>query len=212
MIRVIVFAVVGLVLGLGGGSGFAVMNAKKAVVASEARSAKHDSTDSADSDKDKGEHKDEGEDRPTRDRDGSDRAGESSAQSVAAADPTPTPHTVPPNADTVAIAPSVVPHGPSLPTKPAASALPKTGVAATGASADSARAAASPVTGRISKIFGAMSAKEAARVLEQMDDADVQTVLGGLNDRQAAAILAGFPPARAAAISRAAIRGRKGAS
>jgi hypothetical protein len=45
-----------------------------------------------------------------------------------------------------------------------------------------------------------------------MDDADVQTVLSGLNDRQAAAILAGFPAERAAAISRATLRGKKGAS
>jgi flagellar motility protein MotE (MotC chaperone) len=54
-----------------------------------------------------------------------------------------------------------------------------------------------------------MPAKDAAKVLLQLDDTDVQTVLSGLNDRQAAAILAGFPPERAAAISRAAIRGKK---
>jgi hypothetical protein len=56
--------------------------------------------------------------------------------------------------------------------------------------------------GRLGKIFGSMQPKEAARVLEQMADADVVTILAMLNDRQAAAVLANLPPQRAAQISR----------
>lgn len=59
--------------------------------------------------------------------------------------------------------------------------------------------------GKISRIFGAMQPREAARVLEQMDDADVQTILASLGDRKAAAILANFVPQRAAALTRGAV-------
>jgi hypothetical protein len=55
---------------------------------------------------------------------------------------------------------------------------------------------------RLGRIFGAMQPREAARVLEQMDDGDIATILGMLNDRQAAAVLANLPPNRAAGISR----------
>ena len=59
--------------------------------------------------------------------------------------------------------------------------------------------------GRLSKIFGAMSARDAAKVLEQMDDADIKEILGRLNDKKAAEILALLPSARAATISKAAL-------
>jgi hypothetical protein len=59
--------------------------------------------------------------------------------------------------------------------------------------------------GRLSKIFGAMSARDAAKVLEQMDDADVKQILARLNDKKAAEILALLPAARAAIISKAAL-------
>ena len=55
---------------------------------------------------------------------------------------------------------------------------------------------------RLAKIFGAMQSKDAARVLEQMTDADVRFILALMSDRQAAAILAAFPAARAATITR----------
>jgi hypothetical protein len=58
------------------------------------------------------------------------------------------------------------------------------------------------VGGRISKIFAAMPAKEAARILEQMVDADVVLILGSVNDRKAAEILALLPAPRAAGISK----------
>lgn len=55
---------------------------------------------------------------------------------------------------------------------------------------------------RISRTFANMSPREAAKVLELMEDADVNAILGSLNEKQGAVILAAFPPARAAAISR----------
>ncbi len=58
---------------------------------------------------------------------------------------------------------------------------------------------------RLAKIFGAMQSKDAARVLEQMTDADVRFILALMSDRQAAAILTSFPAARAATITRGSI-------
>ncbi len=55
---------------------------------------------------------------------------------------------------------------------------------------------------RLAKIFSAMAAKDAAKVLEQMTDTDVRSILGMMSDRQAAAILSTFSASRAAAISR----------
>lgn len=73
---------------------------------------------------------------------------------------------------------------------------------------------AAPVPGlpeqRLAKIFAAMQAKDAGKVLEQMSDADVRTVLGMMSDKQAAAILATLPAARAAAISKGATRSSGG--
>ena len=63
-------------------------------------------------------------------------------------------------------------------------------------------AAPSPQAVRLGKLFGAMQAKEAARILEQMSERDAQSILALVGDRQAAAILAALPPARAAAVSR----------
>ena len=59
---------------------------------------------------------------------------------------------------------------------------------------------------RLAKIFGAMNAKDAAKVLDQMTDGDVRAILAMMNDRQAAAILASFPAARAAAITKGAVK------
>lgn len=59
---------------------------------------------------------------------------------------------------------------------------------------------------KIAKVFGAMQARDAARVLEQMDDVDVRTILSSLNNKQQAAILGTFPTQRAATIMRATLR------
>jgi hypothetical protein len=194
VIRVIVFAVIGLVLGLGGGSGVAVMRAKKTAVQTA------DSTDRKDAAV--GEEKHGAETKATS-PEGSERTAASQDSSGALA------HAEPARHDSVTAAPPVAPHVPAAAL--AASAPAPTNGAAKPVTADTSRSGAT-APGRIAKIFAAMSAKDAARVLQQLDDADVQTVLGGLNDKQAAAILSGFPPERAAAISRAALRGKKGAS
>ena len=55
---------------------------------------------------------------------------------------------------------------------------------------------------RLAKIFSAMAAKDAAKVLDQMTDGDVRAILGMMNDRQAAAILTSMTATRAAAITK----------
>jgi hypothetical protein len=72
-------------------------------------------------------------------------------------------------------------------------------------------AAGAIVGGRISKIFTAMSSKDAAKVLDQMDDADIVTILSGINDRKAAEVLGLLPVARAAGISKEVLKHRMGA-
>lgn len=63
----------------------------------------------------------------------------------------------------------------------------------------------------LAKLFASMQARDAAKVLEQMDDFEVQVILGALGNREAAAILANLSPERAAVISRAVIRGERSA-
>jgi hypothetical protein len=63
---------------------------------------------------------------------------------------------------------------------------------------------------RLARTFGAMSAKDAARVMEQMSDADINTLLGHLNERQAAGILANISPERAARLGERTLRGSEG--
>lgn len=189
MIKVIAFAVVGLLLGLGSGTGVAIMKARKATPvaghAADSAAANHDSSSAV-----RVAHGTEPA-IPKPAEGGTQVAAAPSVGHVDSARATPSD--------------AQAPHE-SAPGPQASPARTSSGVpSATGTSA--------PATpGRIAKIFAAMSPRDAARVLEQLDDTDVQTVLSGLNDRQAAAILAGFTPARAAAISRAAIRAKKGDS
>jgi hypothetical protein len=199
VIRLIVFAVIGLVIGLGSGSGVAVMRAKKtAAVPAHDSTAKKDST--------------EVESPKAREEARHDSVAEK--HEVA-----PAPPSTPRKDSLVAGATKATEvkrdSALSVAAHPAPPALPKPvtpPVATKSPTADSTHAVIPAAPGRISKIFAAMSPKDAAKVLQQLDDSDVQTVLSGLNDRQAAAILAGFPAERAAAISRAVMRGRKGAS
>lgn len=60
---------------------------------------------------------------------------------------------------------------------------------------------------RIAKVFTAMDAKQAAKVLEHMTDADVQVILGYVGPKQAAAIMVQLPPERAAKLGKAAMLG-----
>ncbi len=70
----------------------------------------------------------------------------------------------------------------------------------------SAPTAPAPGVEKVAKIFAAMPPKDAAMVLEQLEDSEVQSVISTLSEKQAAAILRNFPPARAATISKAVLR------
>jgi hypothetical protein len=59
---------------------------------------------------------------------------------------------------------------------------------------------------RLAKIFGAMQPKDAAKVLEQMTDGDIRAILAMMNDRQAASILTAFSAARAASITKGVVK------
>ena len=55
---------------------------------------------------------------------------------------------------------------------------------------------------RLAKVFTAMEPKQAAKVLQHMEDADVQVILGYVGPKQAASIMAELPPERVAALSK----------
>ena len=59
---------------------------------------------------------------------------------------------------------------------------------------------------RLAKVFTAMEPKQAAKVLQHMQDADVQIILGYVGPRQAASIMAELPPERVATLSKMAIQ------
>jgi hypothetical protein len=65
---------------------------------------------------------------------------------------------------------------------------------------------ASAAAARVAKIFGAMEAQDAARVLELLQNNQVQTILAHMSERKVAAILVHLDPARAAELSRQAMR------
>ncbi|MCC6928905.1 MAG: hypothetical protein IT359_07955 [Gemmatimonadaceae bacterium] len=223
MIKVILFAVIGLVIGLGGGSAVSVMKAKKAYAADVAHKAKvvadslakaeeqgakhvartdgasdttaHDSTatDSSVAEAEGGKGA-EGHEAPAKDVASShgDKAAApaSDAEPAAAAKP---PKTYSRAVKTVEAngvprdKPLVVTR-PSLPPKPMAAATVPPGAA------------------KLAKIFAAMPAKDAAKVLEQLDDSEVQSVISTLSEKQAAAVIQNFPPERAAKITKAVLR------
>jgi hypothetical protein len=102
-------------------------------------------------------------------------------------------------------------HAPEAPKgSPAGATASATTPAATADVANLVRAARSEAMNtalpeqRLAKIFAAMSAKDAAKVMEQMPDADVRSILALMSDRSAAAVLAQFPAARAATITKGA--------
>jgi hypothetical protein len=69
------------------------------------------------------------------------------------------------------------------------------------------KAADSALTTRLAHIFAAMQPKDAAHVLEQMDNHDIQVILLELSNKQQASILSNLPVQRAAAIARETLRG-----
>jgi Mg/Co/Ni transporter MgtE len=64
----------------------------------------------------------------------------------------------------------------------------------------------SVIVKRLASIFASMPARDAARVLTEMDNDDVQTILFSLPRKQQAAILSSLPANRAALITKATLR------
>lgn len=60
--------------------------------------------------------------------------------------------------------------------------------------------------GQLARLFGAMSARDAAKVLVGLDQSDAHLVLSAMDNRRAAEILANFPPERATELSRLILR------
>jgi hypothetical protein len=63
---------------------------------------------------------------------------------------------------------------------------------------------------RLAKVFTAMEPKQAAKVLQHMQDADVQIILGYVGPRQAASIMAELPPERVATLSKMSMQTKAG--
>jgi flagellar motility protein MotE (MotC chaperone) len=62
---------------------------------------------------------------------------------------------------------------------------------------------------KLSKIFGAMQPQDAADVLQEMRDEEIEMILKHMSDRLAAQILGVFDPSRAAALSQVVLRTRQ---
>ena len=231
MVKIIIFAVLGLVVGLGGGSAFSVMRAKKAFAADTAVRAKVVADSLAKLEEGGAKHAEKG---PAH-GDSTLAAADSATSEAGEA----TPHDAHTDAAKpegeaeakVGGEPAAAPHGATPTDTPAKSAgkAPRSfsraveTVEAHGTPKSSAALSAvrlpalppkpvpttaqpAPGAAKVAKIFAAMPAKDAAKVLEQLDDSEVQAVLSNVSDKQAAAILQSFPATRAAAISKAVLR------
>ncbi|MEP7344001.1 MAG: hypothetical protein ABI877_01980 [Gemmatimonadaceae bacterium] len=215
MIRMILFVVVGLLAGLGAGTGFAVMRAKSAFASESARHAKVVADSLA-------EHAEQIVTKSASEK----AAPEATSDSMSQAEPVAgepidaktettkatkanstlaTSHKPTTPATGVKVEPKVTPPTSGGTHAPVAGADPVTRALVT--SAASKGEDGQPK--RISKIFAAMPPKDAAKVLVQMDDADVHLILDALGEKQAAAILQNFPADRLAAFTKAAIRGSR---
>jgi hypothetical protein len=195
--KLVLFAVLGLLLGTGGGAAMSVMNAKKSFATYDAKRAKV----VADSIEQAAQHV----------------VGADSTV-VAAAD---TSHAAPAPADahgpggattTTPPAPETAPQPPSgggrqraVATVESHGGTPPTGIPSL---VKPVGPGASPPPGsdKLGKIFAAMPAKDAARVLEQLADAEVHDILKSLSDKQAAGIMQFLPSQRAASISKLALK------
>ena len=62
---------------------------------------------------------------------------------------------------------------------------------------------------RLARIFAAMSPEEAAPVLAQLEDAQLEGILLAMQGRNAAPILAEMDPERAASVSRLVLEGNR---
>jgi len=206
MIKLILFAVVGLLVGIGGGSAVSVMNAKKVYAAEVSRRASIVADSIAKAEEEGAKHV-----AATADHPDSTSAHDSVATDAQVADAgaahgpaaptthTPRPVVAKPSSGYNRAVQTVESNG-------APGTVPKTVTRPTPPAKPVATATSAPGAAKVAKIFAAMPAKDAATVLEQLDDAEVQSVISTLNEKQAAAILRNMPPERAALISKAVLR------
>ena len=236
MMKLVIFALLGLCVGIGGGSAFTVMKAKTLFAADVARKAKT-VADSLEKAQEQGSKHVASAVAPdsvgtAADSSGTHEGGASAGNHLEASAPehvSGKPEAATSGSQATKSTPDESSHGSAatVPTKPitkpgktfdrALATIESNGTPTVTGSTLRPRPPAlpakpmaiippSPGVTKVAKIFAAMPAKDAAKVLEQLDDHEVQSVLGGLNDKQAAAILQNFPTARAAAISKAALR------
>lgn len=189
--KLIVPLIIGLLMGISGGGFYAVNKVSATHAAAVATAKKHGVNAEGDSSHteaatDSTAHG-EGEHAAVEPPD-SHAAGHDTTAHPAATVTPPTAATHAPVAEHQGDAHATTP----TPTKPAT-------VAAAGTSPSAAETDAHQR--RLAKIFATMSAKDASRVLTQMNDHDVGIILGLLSNRQAAAILTNLPAPRAAALS-----------
>ncbi|MEP7383041.1 MAG: hypothetical protein ABI910_15230 [Gemmatimonadota bacterium] len=214
MIKLIVLAVIALLVGIGGGSAVSVMNAKKAYAADVAHKASVVADSLALAEEEGAKHvvgETHGADSTTAGdsagADGQVAEGASAAHGAATAH-APAPTTAPTHVaaklpKTYSRAVQTVESNGSPGTLPGAAAHPP---APSKPLVTSAPAPPTPGVAKVAKIFAAMPPKDAAMVLEQLEDAEVQSIISCLSEKQAAAILRNFPPPRAALISLAVLR------
>lgn len=177
MKQVIILAAVGLLVGLGGGTGIAIMTAPGVA----ADSAHADSAAAHD-------------DEPQTVVDASHVAGDTATDSAHGTTAAP--------ADSQATSPATTAASPVAEPATHNEAPAPVKHAPSGQAPDSA---ATVQLRRISRTFANMAARDAAKVLQLMDDQDVRAILGSLTEKQAAAILSAFPAERAASISTASL-------
>jgi hypothetical protein len=219
MMKLIVLAVIGLLVGMGGGSAVAVMNAKKAFAADVAHKASLVADSLAQAEEQGAKHVASAGHGADSTAEAPSAAGDSAAAEGQAAEGASSGHGTAPSKEPAHEAapapaaakppktynravqtvesngtPGTVPGTATRPTPPARPLV------------TSARPTPAPGVEKVAKIFAAMPAKDAAMVLEQLDDVEVQSVISTLSEKQAAAILRNFPPARAATISKAVLR------
>ena len=179
MKKVIILAVVGLLVGIGGGTGRAVVLRPAVVADSTAADSLDNDTTAVIAAAPAGEHAPAAQPGDSSHADSTVAVKDTAHAAVKEAS-----HGAP-AVDTAAHKPSV---GPILVEKTASDSVQRSQVR------------------RIGRIFAAMSPREAAKVLQQLDDNDVTTIVSSLTEKQAAASLQAFPPERAAAISRGTLR------
>ncbi len=195
MKRLIVMAVLGLVVGLGGSTGVAVAlgrhaphpRADSTAAPAAAKGAANDS----------GSHVATAADSATVDSTTHDATSPVATKPVAA----PVADTQPAQRHPAALAV----HHDSTPPVDLRHVM-KAGIVTAAMPRDTVKRVDTARVGRLARLFAAMPARDAAKVLVQMSNADAQMVISAMDNRHAADILSNFPPDRVAAMSQLTLR------